>query len=418
MKDGLGVANVLNKMNMRLAENLKEQQNIFILNTRKWIESAGKNAFNPKMWYMAKIAFGNEVFQNAAVDILNFYRAIAGQYRKLVIVDLDDTLWGGILGDEGIDNIRLGGHDYIGEAFVDLQRALKALSNKGTLLGIVSKNDETLALEAVEQHPEMVLRKKDFAGWRINWQDKAQNIIDLVTDLNLGLESVVFIDDNPAERARVREALPEVLVPDWPQDKMLYASTLFKMPYFDTPSISHEDLNRTAMYTSDQERKDMKLSFNSYEDWLKTLAIKINVEAVNNQNIQRTAQLLNKTNQMNLTTRRMSEEELKTWVREDNHWLWVVRVADKFGDSGLTGIFSLVSNGSKGTISDFVLSCRVMGRKIEETMVHALSVYSRELGLKELNAQFIPTSKNNPSLEFWNISCIDWNKCIPNSYAA
>ncbi len=404
MKEGLGVTNVLYQMNTRLAENLKGQPNIFILNTHRWIEFSGKNAFNPKMWYLAKVAFGNEVFRHAAYDIRNFCQAISGQYRKLIIVDLDDTLWGGILGDDGIKNIRLGGHDHVGEAFVDFQKALKALTNKGILLGIVSKNDENFALEAVNQHPEMVLREKDFAGWRINWQDKAQNIIDLAAELNLGLQSVVFIDDNPVERARVQEVLPEIYVPEWPQDKMFYASTLLGLSCFDMPVISSEDFKRSAMYVSDRERKNLKLSLNSYDDWVKTLETKVQVEGINSCNIQRVTQLLNKTNQMNLTTRRLSEEQLKEWVNERNHWMRVIRVSDKFGDSGLTGIMSLDVDNDRGKIVDFILSCRVMGRKIEETMVYIVLSYARDLKLNEIYAEFIPTPKNNPCFVFWKNS--------------
>ncbi len=412
MKDGLGLANILNKMNARLVENLKRQPHIFVLNTQKWIEPVGKKAFNPKMWYMAKVAFDNEVFQYAACDIRNFFQTISGQYRKLVIVDLDDTLWGGILGEDGPENLRLGGHDHIGEAFVDFQAALKALTNKGILLGIVSKNDDALARAAINRHPEMVLKEKDFAGWRINWQDKAQNIIDLVSELNLGLQSVVFIDDSPTERARVKEALPEVFVPQWPEDKMLYASTLLGLPCFDMPIISQEDLDRSQLYVSQRERKNSRLSLNSYEEWLKTLDTKVKVEEIDNGNLPRTVQLLNKTNQMNLTTRRLSEEEFKRWAQEPNHWVRVIRVSDKFGDSGLTGIVSMQVDGNTGKITDFVLSCRVVGRKIEETMIHILWNYAKEFKLDKLYAKFAQTAKNKPCFDFWQNSGFVYDPAI------
>lgn len=405
MKDGLGLTNILNRMNMRLVENLKEQPQVFVLNTQKWIESVGKKAFNPKMWYMAKVVFDNEVFQHAACDIRNFCQTISGQSRKLIIVDLDDTLWGGILGEDGLENLRLGGHDHIGEAFVDFQTTLKALTNKGILLGIVSKNDETLAWEAINRHPEMVLKEKDFAGWRINWLDKAQNIVDLVSELNLGFQSVVFIDDSPTERARVKEALPEVFVPQWPEDKTLYASTLLGLPCFDMPVISQEDLDRSKMYVSERERRKLKLSLDSYEEWLKTLEVKVRVEEIiDDSNLPRTVQLLNKTNQMNLSTRRLSQDEFKRWLKDRNHRAWAIRVSDKFGDSGLTGIISLENTGGRGKIVDFVLSCRVIRRKVEETMVHVLWNYSRELNLDELCAKFLQTPKNKPCFYFWENS--------------
>jgi FkbH-like protein len=256
----------------------------------------------------------------------------------------------------------------------------------------------------------MVLRLNDFAGWRINWQDKASNIIDLVSDLNIGLQSAVFIDDNPRERARVRDALPEVMVPDWPEDFMLYKSTLLNMNCFDTPSISKEDAKRSEMYMSEKKRKDLKSSLGSVDDWLKGLETKIKVEKLNSGNLQRTTQLLNKTNQMNLTTRRMSESELVDWTKGENRRLWTFRVSDKLGDSGLTGIISIEVQNKIGLITDFILSCRVMGRMVEETMIYTVAQFAKESGLDELRAVYIATPKNKPCLEFFQRSGFDFHK--------
>lgn len=410
MKNGIGIENILMQMNLRLSENLDNASNIYLLKTQKWIEISGKNAFNPKLWYMAKIPFGNEVFKEATKDIKSALRAVSGDTKKIIIIDLDDTLWGGIVGEVGWKNIKLGGHDHIGEAYVDFQKALKALSNRGILLGIVSKNDESTVLEAINNHPEMVLKLNDFAGWRINWEDKAQNIVDLVSDLNLGLQSVVFIDDNPAERARVIETLPEILVPEWPEDKMLSKKTLLSLRCFDTHSVSKEDLERTKMYVTERQRQSFKSKVGSLDEWLKTLGIKVKVEELSEVNLQRTAQLLNKTNQMNLTTRRMTESELIKWVRQDNHKIWTFRVSDKFGDSGLTGIISLEVDNKIGRIVDFVLSCRVIGRKTEETMLYVVINYAQSIGLNEIYAKYIPTPKNKHCLEFWEKSGFMYNE--------
>ncbi len=298
----------------------------------------------------------------------------------------------------------MGGHDPVGEAYTDFQLALKSLTNRGVLLGIVSKNEETTALEAINRHPEMVLKLNDFAGWKINWQDKAQNIVDLVSDLNLGLQSVVFIDDNPVEQARVREAFPEVLVPEWPDDSMLYVSTLLGLRCFDTPSVSKEDIERTRMYANELQRNELRKSLSSLDDWLRSLEIKIKIEELNEVNLQRTAQLLNKTNQMNLTTRRMTERELLDWVKGDSRKLWTFRVSDKFGDSGLTGIISLEVKDNYCQIVDFILSCRVIGRKVEETMLFTAIRYARGMGLMSVKAEYIPTLKNKPCLDFWKKS--------------
>jgi HAD superfamily phosphatase (TIGR01681 family) len=200
-------------------------------------------------------------------------QGITGGARKLVILDLDDTLWGGVVGDIGWSNLRLGGHDPVGEAYRDFQLALKALTRRGILLAVASKNEERTALEAITSQPEMVLSLDDFAGWRINWNDKVQNIIALASDLNLGLEAAVFIDDNPAERARVREALPSLLVPEWPKSPLNYVAALGALDCFDAPFVSAEDRQRTAMYVSERKRKQLQDDVPSLETWLSILEL-------------------------------------------------------------------------------------------------------------------------------------------------
>lgn len=401
MKTELGLANTLMRMNLRLAENLEKGSNLHVLNTHKWIERAGMNAFNPKLWYLGKIPFGNEVFKEAVQDIKAALAGMFGYARKLIIVDLDDTLWGGIVGDAGWENLVLGGHHHRGEAYADFQRALKSMKNRGILLAIVSRNEEQAALEAIQRHPEMVLALEDFAGWRINWRDKAQNIIELLAELNLGPQSAVFIDDSPVERARVKDSLPEVLVPDWPEDPLLYPASLLSLRCFEMPSLSREDLSRAAMYLSENQRRELKKSIRSLEEWLRHLAIRVRVEELHPANLQRAAQLLNKTNQMNLSTRRMSEAELMDWASQNHRKLWTLRVSDRFGDSGLTGIVSLEIQGRKARIVDFILSCRVLGRNIEEALLATAVQYAQTLEVEEMYARYIPTAKNKPCLDFF-----------------
>lgn len=410
MKKDIGIANALMQMNLRLSEIISGSSNIYLLDVQRWMTAAGKYAFNPRLWYRGKIAFGNDVYKAAVKDMKSALSGINGNSKKIIILDLDNTLWGGVVGDLGWENIILGGHDPIGEAYVDFQMALKSFTNRGILLGIVSKNEETTALEAINRHPEMVLKLKDFAGWKINWQDKAQNIIDLISELNLGLQSAVFIDDNPAEQARVRDTLSEVLVPEWPDDSMLYVSSLHGLRCFDTPSVSKEDSERTRMYANEQQRNELRKCLSSLDDWLMGLKIKIKIEELNEGNLQRTAQLLNKTNQMNLTTRRMTERELLDWVKGGRRKLWTFRVSDKFGDSGLTGIMSLEAKNDYCQIVDFLLSCRVIGRKVEETMLFTAVQQARHLGLRSLTAEYIPTPKNKPCLDFWKQSGFQLNE--------
>jgi FkbH-like protein len=401
MKTGIGLANTLMRMNLQLAENLEKTANIHVLNSERWIGQAGSRAFSPKLWYLGKILFENEVFKAAVRDVKAVLGGLLGFARKLIIVDLDDTLWGGIVGDVGWENLVLGGHHHIGEAYVDFQQALKSMQNRGILLAIVSKNEEQTALEAIGKHPEMVLRPDDFAGWRINWQDKARNVLDVLTELNLGPQSAVFIDDNPAERARVKESLPEVLVPDWPQDPLLYPATLLSLRCFEMPSVSREDLDRTAMYLSETKRQALKKAVSSPQEWLNGLGIRVKVEELHPANLPRAVQLLNKTNQMNLSTRRMSETELAAWADDHRHRLWTIRVSDKFGDAGLTGIISLEIQDQTAQIVDFILSCRVMGRNIEEALLAVAIQSARESGAEGVSARYIPTPKNKPCLEFF-----------------
>jgi FkbH-like protein len=403
MKPDIGISNTLMRMNLRLSENLTGSD-VYVLDAQRWIATAGRYACNPKLWYTAKVAFGNDVFAEAAKDIKSALGGITGDAKKLIILDLDDTLWGGTVGDLGWENLNLGGHNSAGEAYVDFQCALKSLTNRGILLGIVSKNEEGTACEAIRNHPEMILRMVDFAGWKINWQDKAQNVIDLTTELNLGLQSVVFVDDNPVERARVKEALPEVFVPDWPEDPLLYKSALLSLRCFDSPKISEEDRERTQMYVTERYREELKARLGSLDDWLRDLRMEIKIEGLNERNLQRTIQLLNKTNQMNLTTRRLTDRELVHWVQQSNHRLWTFSVSDRFGSSGLTGIASLAEKDGVGQIVDFVLSCRVMGRNVEEALVYTVVKHARTARLNSLYAEYIPTSKNVPCRDFWQRS--------------
>lgn len=399
MERGLSFA--LMRMNLRLVENLQQDTRVIVLDAARWVSMHGEKSFSPRLWYMSKTPYSVDFFKEAAAEIRAAMRALTGQGKKLIIVDLDDTLWGGIVGDVGWQGLILGGHDPIGEALRDFQFELKGLQQRGILLGIVSKNEESTALEAIRSHPEMVLRLDDFAGWRINWRDKAENISELVSELNLGLQSVVFIDDNPVERDRVRKTLAEVLVPDWPATPLEYKAALQRLRWFDQPQMSVEDRERTRSYVVERKRKEALSSIGSIEAWLQTLETRVLAEKVNAANLERVTQLLNKTNQMNLSTRRLTKGELFDWSQEQNNILLAFRVIDKYGDYGLVGISSLnLSGGAEATVVDFILSCRVMGRKVEETMLYVLSICAKSRGATELHFSYHPTAKNQPCLRF------------------
>lgn len=397
MSSASGVQRMLLAMNLRLAEKLDSVPNVFLLDTNAWIAKHGKTSVNPKLWLMAKMAFSPEILREAASDVKSTLLGLTGKSKKLLVLDLDDTMWGGIVGETGWEGLALGGHDPVGESFVQFQKAVKRLTRTGVILGICSKNDEDVALEAIDNHPEMVLRRQDFAGWKINWRDKATNIAELVEELNLGIDSVVFIDDNPAERARVRESLPKVFVPEWPEDKLLYTQALQQLRCFDRHAVTAEDTKRTEMYRAERERQTMKESMTSIEDWMMSLDLKIQVEPLSDQNLKRATQLLNKTNQLNLRTRRLTEEEFLQWASHPDHAAYCFRVEDRFGDYGLTGIASVTKDGF---VEDFLLSCRVMGRGVEKSMLAILGESARRAGGKGLRLEYLETERNRPVQSF------------------
>ncbi len=397
-----GPAHVRTAMNLRLAEMLAGTRGVHLLDAQRWLDAGQPGARSAKHWYTMKCPFNEATCLAAARDAKAALRGALGQARKLVVVDLDDTMWGGVVGETGWQGLRLGGHDHVGEAFVDFQKALKALTRRGIQVALVSKNDENVALEAIDQHPAMVLRRADLAGWRINWNDKARNVADLVAGLNLGLQSVVFIDDNPTERGRVREALPEVLVPEWPKDPAQYADTLRMLDCFEQAAITAEDRQRTSMYVVERERKDSQAAFGSLDDWLLSLQIRVEAAPLADANLKRSAQLLNKTNQLNLRTRRLTEPELSAWAAgAPGRQVVALNVADRFGDLGLTGVVSWERTGDELEIVDYLLSCRAMGRQVENYMLHLAVEAARAGGLARVRARAVPTERNHPCLEFW-----------------
>jgi FkbH-like protein len=392
---------VLLKMNTRLVEALAELSNVFVLDAQRWVGTARDGACDPKLWHAGKVAFSSDVLSEAARDIHAAMRGVLGMSRKLVVVDLDDTMWGGIVGDVGWENLQLGGHDANGEAFVEFQRRLVSLTKRGIALAVVSKNEEATALDAMRSHPEMIIRPEMLAAYRINWRDKAQNIVEIAQELNLGLQSVVFLDDNPIERGRVREAIPEAHVPEWPSDPTHYSLALESLRCFDTPHVSAEDLERNAMYATERERTALRSQVSSIDEWLATLDLVVRFERLGPSNVARAAQLLNKTNQLNLRTRRLGEAELLAWGQEPGREVWTVHVADRFGQAGLTGLLGLERRGSDVELADYVLSCRVMGRRVEETMVWAAETRAASLGGQQLLIEPIVTKKNKPCIDFF-----------------
>jgi len=401
---GVGASGHLVQMNAHLAQRIESASNIFTLNTAAWFSKIGASASTPKMWYAAKVPFAHTVFAEAAADVRSAIDGMKGKARRVIVVDLDDTMWGGVVGETGWQGLHLGGHHHLGEAFVEFQRALKAMSRRGVQLAICSKNDESVAMEAITQHPEMVLRRDDFSAWRISWNDKATGIREIAEELNLGLASFVFIDDNASERGRVRELLPEVLVPEWPSDPTRYVQAFHELRCFDVVAISAEDEARTKMYADERVRREAAKSAGGPDAWLDSLGVQVDAKLLSAEDLPRATQLLNKTNQLNLATRRLSETELTEWASATGREVWTFRVEDRFGQSGLTGLLSVELAGETLHIVDYLLSCRVMGRKVEETMMHLAWSRANAMGARDVHARLIETERNAPCVALWRAS--------------
>lgn len=310
--------------------------------------------------------------------------------KKLVVVDLDNTLWDGLVGEN--DWLAIYGK------YAKLQKKLKELSQKGILLAILSKNEEQIAIDAIKSNLDMILSLDDFVTWRINWQDKAGNMKSILTELGLGEEATIFIDDSPQERDLIVRFFPKMEVSEGIDSNL-----------FNLKAVTEEDKYRLQMYKTEKERQGMKDKFSSVEEWLESLHMEIEINELNEGNLPRVVQLMNKTNQMNLTTRRMSEKELLKWLDGDKRTLWIFSMEDKFGDSGIIGLITVDKSANLYAvkIQDFILSCRVIGRGIERVMLKTAIDYARTFDIKEVFAEYLPTERNKPCLDFWEGSGLE-----------
>jgi FkbH-like protein len=400
-RQGIGITNLLAKANLVLAEKFAVQQNIVLLDTGYWQASLGRPAHDPRMYAVAKILYSQNLFQKAAEEIKAVLRGSLGLGKKVVVCDLDNTLWGGVVGDDGANNIKLGAPDPVGECFHAFQTVLKGLRSRGLLLAICSKNDEKFALSVIEGHPAMALRQSDFVAWRINWKDKAENLLSLAEELNLGLDSFVFLDDSPQERDQIRHLLPKVYTPDLPASPSELAPFLSSLNCFETSSLGKEDFERTEMYQAERSRKQTLDVSGNVENWLRSLQIEVHVAPLRRENLPRAAQLLNKTNQFNLSLRRLDEKSLWDWAEEPSNAAYTFRVLDRFGDFGLTGLASLSFVGTEARIVDFVMSCRVMGKKIEEALLGYTLARARAAGADRIMAPPVDGPRNEPAKAFF-----------------
>ena len=318
-----------------------------------------------------------------------------GLSKKCLVLDLDNTCWGGVIGDDGLGGIRLGQGDAEGEAFVAFQQYAKALKQRGVLLAVCSKNEEHIAKEVFEKHTEMVLRLDDISCFMANWTDKAANLREIARRLNIGLNSLVFIDDNPAERGLVRQLTPEVAVPELPEDPAGYIAAIEPYRYFQTLAIGKEDLQRAEYYRANSEREDALTGSANVEEYLRSLAMVARIGPITPMSLERSAQLINKSNQFNLTTRRRSAAEVSALVA-DSQWLTrTVSLADRFGDNGLISVLLAKVEGDSLVIDTWLMSCRVLKRGVETLLNNNICRWAAERGLRRICGDYIVTAKND-----------------------
>jgi FkbH-like protein len=347
---------------------------------------------------VARMPIAADALPLLAEEYLRFLLPVAGRLRKVLVLDLDNTLWGGIVGEVGPDGVQLG-DEYPGAGYRALQRAALDLHARGVLLAINSRNNLEDAMGVIEDHPGMLLRPSHFSAIRINWRDKAANLREIALELNVGLDSLAFLDDNPAERERVEQALPEVLVIPLPTDPLGYARALRDVPGFERLSLSAEDRDRGRLYAAERLRTGLRSDAGSLEDFYRSLDMRVTIAPVNPRTLGRIAQLTQKTNQFNVTTRRYNEQEVTVLASRGR--VLGLRSEDRFGDNGLVGVAILTFTGDSAEIDSLLLSCRVIGRTIETALLARLADEARASGARTLRGRFIPTKKNAPARDLY-----------------
>ncbi|MFO1468558.1 MAG: HAD-IIIC family phosphatase [Steroidobacteraceae bacterium] len=374
------------------------QEQVLVLDIARQSARDGLDAwFDVGRWLQGKMEIAPAAAPHYGELLARLIGAQRGLSKKCLVLDLDNTLWGGVVGDAGVENIVLGEGSAAGEAHLALQRYARSLRQCGILLAVCSKNEGSIAEAAFREHPEMLLKREDFAAFEANWDDKAANIVRIATQLNIGIDSLVFVDDNPAERARIRESLPLVAVPELPEDPALYVRCLADAGYFDTVSFTEEDRGRVELYVANARRESLLGAAQSMEDFLRGLEMTVEYGRLRPVDLPRAAQLINKTNQFNATGIRLTAESLAQIAADPRNIALHFRLIDRFGDNGLVSVMLLTPAATAEgamNIDNWVMSCRVFGRQLEHEAMNIAVEQARDRGARLLRATIIPTSKN------------------------
>lgn len=394
----------INRFNEEIILLAQNNANVKVLDIDEFFNNYDKDKLiDWKYYYLfqttinPKLASAFRLWFSKKIDEIELKR------KKCIVLDLDNTLWGGVLGEDGIDSIKIGG-DYPGKAFQYFQESLIELSKHGIIITISSKNNENDVLELWDKNPNVILKNEYITSYRINWKSKDENIKELANELNIGLDSFVFIDDSNVERELVRNMLPEVEVPDFPEHPYMlpvfFESLLHK--YFRIYSITDEDKSKSKQYKENAERTKAMKSYVKMDDFLYSLNIVVEINVVNQFNKLRIAQMTQKTNQFNLTTKRYTESDIDKFIVKK--WsIYCANVLDKFGDNGITGVIILEHNNKNVFIDSYLLSCRVLGRGIEFEFLNSILKHLQSLGVETVYAQYIPTKKNEQVADFYDL---------------
>lgn len=381
-------------------EDAAAREGVLLLDLRSAVYGIGaRNASDIAFWHHAKQAVSPAAAPWVGDQVARILAAIRGLSRKVLVLDLDNTLWGGVVGDDGVDGIVVGQGSASGEAYAAFQRYLRRLAGRGVVLAVSSKNEPEIARAAFIEHPEMVLGLDDFAAFEASWNDKPAALRRIAEELSLGLDAFVFVDDNPAERALMRRALPQVAVPELPEAPELYVRCLADAGYFETVSFTAEDAARNAQYVANRERRELASETPDLESFLRDLEMTLTVTPFRPTDVPRITQLINKTNQFNLTTRRYTEDEVRAFMEDPEVLTFAGRLSDRFGDNGLTSVVicrpaDAGNGGGAVEIDTWLMSCRVLGRGVEQAMLKVIAGKASDAGAHRLLGRYLPTRKN------------------------
>lgn len=386
---------LVERLNRALCESIVGTEDV-LLDVATIAETVGIGTWHsPPLWNLAKLAFSESCLPLYADHVARLLGALRGKSRKCLILDLDNTVWGGVIGDDGLDGIKIAQGDATGEAHLAVQQLALAYRRRGIVLAVSSKNTDEIARGPFREHPEMLLKEDHFAVFQANWNDKATNIKAIAEELSLGLDAMVFLDDNPVERELVRQVLPQVAVPELPDDPAWFAPTLSAAGYFESVAFSEEDLKRAEMYQSNARRVALQGQVGDLDSYLASLEMEITFAPFDRTGRARISQLINKSNQFNLTTHRYSEADVAALEQNSQILTLQVRLIDRFGDNGMIGVVICRSNASSEWLIDtWLMSCRVLGRKVEQMVLREVVSRAREAGIATLVGIFSPTEKN------------------------